>query len=170
MNMKMNLDVKDVTVCGDVLYETAQDDHSKGLLAVVDHKFTALLFPVNKKCTKVLKKAEEARDTYDRSILLEHLMAPLRDHVEAPMLRVIATAFNEPDIPETWDVVIGYTPGKDGTMYRAYMLRPPEDKKALREPYEYVSHLLTGVRERGPVMKITFGHGSEEDEDSDDYA
>jgi phospholipid N-methyltransferase len=83
------------------------------------------------------------------------------------MLRIISESFDEPDIPDTWTTTVGYVSAKDGTVYRAFVLSPPAEKRPLREPYEYVAHIMTLVREKGPVMHITFGHGTSEEQDEE---
>ncbi len=162
--MKLNLEVKDLTIVGDVFYEHAPDGHNKGFLSVVDHQYTALLFPVSKRCVRALQVNEDDRDPHEEKLLLDHLKAPLRDHVDSPLLRVISESFEDPDVLD-WEVTVGYTSGKDNTPYRVYMFKPPEKNPSGREPYEYVSHLLTTTREKGPVFRLKFGHGTADEEE-----
>ena len=152
MTREIDLTPKNITICGTVSYERAANGHSLAQLAVFDHTHTALLFKVAEKYEAASLKPHSERTPFDVNELIFHLLTPIRDHIEVPMLRVIGESFDVEDILESWTIQSGYVK-YDNTMYRAYVMIPP--KGDIREPYEYVSHLLTRHREGRP-LKIEF--------------
>ena len=152
MTREIDLSPKNITICGTVSYERAANGHSLAQLAVFDYKYTALLFKVTDKYLTSAAKEHTERSPFEVNELMFHLLHPIRDHIEVPMLRVIGESFEVEDILETWTIQSGYVKHED-VFYRAYVMKPPE--KDLREPYEYVTHLLARHRRNDP-LKIEF--------------
>lgn len=154
MTREIELPQKEIIVCGKVNYVRAPTDHNLANLAVYDDQYTALMFKVGSKFLPALSKPSRDRTPFEVQSLVHHLLAPIRDHVEVPMMKVIAQAFDVDDIHTTWTVMAGYLADKEGAVWRTYVLKPPKGDE--RDPYEYVTHLLRGKREGNEPLNLEF--------------
>lgn len=138
----------DIFMCADVVYEDAPVSHAKAKLAVINEEFFALLFPVDDPYKSILKRDERDRDPSEKFLLDKYLRSPLQDHVHLPILSIIGESFDEPEIIDNWQVMIGYTTPKVDTdpSYRALLLYPSNSQ---RPNAEYVLPYMRVVKRDG---------------------